>query len=778
HYQWRENTGSGAVPIPGANSTNLVVDTSDTFGTWIYDLVVTNNLGSTTSAPVTLVVLEANPPVVTADITPRPVTRYQGQEVTFTAAFDGTQPITYQWRNFNGDIPGATNTTLTLTNLQLSDTEEYWLVASNAVGTAETSVSSLTVLLAPPPPAPGTFGHAIRTNGPMAYWRLNDPAGTELLHDSAGTHNQLNQNVTLGVPGLRAPAYPGFPADNTASSFTGNSAATGTASLNGLSSFTVMGWFNPGGANGPFAGLFGQNDLFEVGYSDGAGVNLWIQLNGIWTNPRTGTNSFEVGQWYFVAIVADGTSVDVYVNGVQRAHETGGAPSATSGFGFNIGGGGIFGSSGDYFNGLIEDVAIFDRAFSQAQIQDLYGVGVGLVAPTILVQPTSQRLYFGRTARFTASGLGGTQPLAYQWQHTGVNLNNGGNISGATSPSLMINNAGAGNVGDYRLIVSNAAGATTSSVVSLTLVQPGTPYETTSIALNPLAYWRLNDLADPASGSALAADYWGGFAGTYGATAQSGFNGIAGPRPVAGFNAFEASNTAAQFAGGTPDSYVAVPALNLNTNAVSFTMWIHPNGAQPDYAGLFFTRSGTSGGVGYGGDFSGNRGQLGYTWNNNTTWEFQSGLMVLEGKWSFAAVVIEATQARLYLFYKDANGADVLLSTNNPIAHTSEAWNGDARIGRDPGHDDRIFNGIIDEVAVFNRALTPTQVLNLYQAGDTPAVRLTIERAAPNLRLSWPQGTLQEALSVSGPWTNNPASSPYVFPPAGLQKFYRVLVSP
>jgi hypothetical protein len=778
HYQWREDTGFGPVSIPGANNTNLVVDTSGTFGSWSYDLVVTNNQGSVTSAPVTLTVLEANPPVVTADISPSPAMRYEGQEVTFTAAFDGTQPITYQWRNFNGDIPSATNTTLTLTNLQLSDTEDYWLVASNPVGTAQTSVSSLTVLQAPPPPAPGTFAHAVRTNGPIAYWRLNDPAGTQLIHDSAGTHNQLNQNITLAVPGLQAPAYPGFPSDNTAASFSGSSAATGTASLNGLSAFTVMGWFNPGGPNGPYAGLFGQNDLLEVGYSDGAGVNLWVQLNGIWTTPRTGTNGFEIGQWYFVAIVANGTSVDIYINGVQRAHETGGAPSATSGFGFNIGGGGIFGTSGDNFNGLIEDVAIFDKALSQERIQDLYSVAVGLVAPSILVQPTSQALYFGRTARFTVGGIGGTQPRTYQWQHGGANLNNGGNISGATSPSLTINNAGAANVGNYQLIVSNAAGSISSSVISLTLVQPATPYESTSMSLNPLTYWRLNDLSDPASGNALAADYWGGFAGTYGITAQNGFNGIMGPRPSAGFNAFEASNTAAQFMGGTPDSFVSVPALNLNTNEVTFTMWIHPNGTPPDYAGLFFTRSGTQGGVGYGGDFSGNRGQLAYTWNNNTTWEFQSGLIVPEGKWSFVAVVIKADEARLYLYYKDANGADVLLSTNNPIAHISEAWNGTATIGRDPGHDNRVFGGVIDEVAVFNRALTPTQVLNLYQAGDTPGVRLTIEGAAPNLRLSWPQGTLQEALSVTGPWTNNPASSPYVFPPAGLQKFYRVRVSP
>jgi hypothetical protein len=55
-------------------------------------------------------------------------------------------------------------------------------------------------------------------------------------------------------------------------------------------------------------------------------------------------------------------------------------------------------------------------------------------------------------------------------------------------------------------------------------------------------------------------------------------------------------------------------------------------------------------------------------------------------------------------------------------------------------------------------------------------VSLTIEKAGSSVRLTWPQGTLLEAPSVTGPWTTNSASSPYTnSSPTGV-KFYRVIV--
>jgi hypothetical protein len=782
YYQWQWDDGFGYVDYFEGNDTNLFVDTTFLFGNYNFRVVLTNSSAAVTSAPVLLTVNMASAPIITMNTTPSSATRFTGQDVTFAASFDGTRPITYQWRKGSAPIPGATNTTLTLTDLRLSDAGSYSLFASNSVGTMSSADASLTVLTAPPPPEPGTYAYAVFTNDLVAYWRFNDEVGAPLIYDSAGSYNAANNGVTLGEPGMRSPTYPGFPPDNTAGSFNGvgSVANSGASILNGLTTFTILAWMKPTGPNGGLTGLLGQNDVLEGIYSDANGLTVWIQLNGTWKNPSTGTNGFAIGDWHLIAIVADGTNAYTYVNGgPPRTIVSGGAPTATSGDPFNIGGPVIIGYPGENaFKGLIEDVAIFKKALSRAEIDQLYNLAAGGGPPVIVFQPLSQSLYTGRTARFTAGGIRGNPPLTYRWEHQGMPLSDGGNISGTQTPSLTISNISHEHAGSYQLFVSNDAGTTPSSVATLEVVDPtGTPYETTAIDLAPIAYWRLNDTENPASSNALAHDYIGGFAGVYGGAALNGFNGVAGPRPANHFNAFEPDNSALQSGGA--DSWVMVPGIGLNSATATFAAWIKPNGAQPEYAGLLMTRSGgTEAGIGYGGTFEvNNANQLIYTWNDNTTWTNQSGLFIPDNKWSFVAVTIEPGKATLYLHYKDANTNDVLLSATNAIPHISESWNGPARIGGDPGHDSRTFNGVIDEVAIFNYALSPAQVLNLYR-GLSP-VALAIQRSGQNLILSWPQGTLQQADSLTGSWSAVSGAAPpshTLVNPVG-NKFYRVRVS-
>ena len=76
-----------------------------------------------------------------------------GSQVTFTAAFTGVAPLSYQWKRISGgatnNVAGATNTTLTLSNLQLTNSASYQLQASNAYGVAASTLSALTVSSVP-----------------------------------------------------------------------------------------------------------------------------------------------------------------------------------------------------------------------------------------------------------------------------------------------------------------------------------------------------------------------------------------------------------------------------------------------------------------------------------------------------------------------------------------------------------------------------------------------------------------------------------------------------
>ncbi|HLH54538.1 MAG TPA: immunoglobulin domain-containing protein [Verrucomicrobiae bacterium] len=91
-----------------------------------------------------------------------------------------------------------------------------------------------------------------------------------------------------------------------------------------------------------------------------------------------------------------------------------------------------------------------------------------LVAPSITVQPADQSVLAGSSATFQVSATG-TAPLAYQW------LYNGNGIAGAGSASLVLPNVQPSQAGAYSVIITNFAGAITSSVAQLSVQVPFTP---------------------------------------------------------------------------------------------------------------------------------------------------------------------------------------------------------------------------------------------------------------------------------------------------------------
>ena len=98
------------------------------------------------------------------------------------------KPVYFQW-SFNGvDLTGATNQSLTLTNVQPADQGSYKVLVSNARGSTPSTAAYLTVqsLIAPSIPGPPqsqtvlagatvTFGVTAEGSRPLRYqWRYND----------------------------------------------------------------------------------------------------------------------------------------------------------------------------------------------------------------------------------------------------------------------------------------------------------------------------------------------------------------------------------------------------------------------------------------------------------------------------------------------------------------------------------------------------------------------------------------------------------------------------
>jgi hypothetical protein len=722
---------------------------------------------------------------------PQSLALFAGRPATFSITASGDQPLTYQWRtngvnlSNGGTVSGANTPTLSISSVGLSDAANYDVVVGNLVGPITSSVVSLTVIVSNNVPTP--YEAKLRAANPIAYWRLNETNGSPYSYDYWGGIIATNENVNLGVPGPVPPDYTGLESTNTGGSYDGftSDTATSVSLMNNRSQFTIFGWFNAAGTIGTRVGLFGQNDVCEFGFH-GLGPDGQAQL-GIWTPSAAAflnqSTNVIPGVWYLVACVGTGTNVNLYLvstnggGGFQVAQATTSGTTTNYGvssFPFRIGGGGILDPTGNYFTGLIDEVAVFNRALSASELSDIFGAALlgGDLPPSITLQPTSATLYAGRTEVLSVSAVG-TSPT-YIWRKNGVPFSDGGNVIGTTTPTVTITNIGSANAGSYDVVITNRVGSVTSVVAVVTVITPvPNSYESAVIAGNPFAYYRLNETNDPSSGTAPAFDFWGGHSGLYAVAAQNGFNGIAGPRPPT-YNGFDSGNFAMQTFPDTANSYATAPVGSVGTNTVTFTAWLYPTGPQPVWAGLLVNRGG-----GVSGGFNMNDQQmLGYTWNNNNanTWGFASGLVVPSNQWSFVAVSIGPSNAVLYLI-----NANTLASATNTVTHTSDVFGNNWRIGHDAqdgaAATTRVFNGIMDEVALYLRTLSLSEIEQLYVAGGFPLpVTLTIQPAGPGVIVTWPQGTLMEATNVLGPWKTNNASSPYTNSASGDNKFYRVIV--
>lgn len=94
-------------------------------------------------------------------------------------------------------------------------------------------------------------------------------------------------------------------------------------------------------------------------------------------------------------------------------------------------------------------------------------VNPATTAPSISSQPASLTVTVGSSATFSVTATG-TNPLTYQWQKGGVA------IAGATSPSYTIASAQSTDAGTFTCVVTNSAGAVTSSAATLTVTAVAT----------------------------------------------------------------------------------------------------------------------------------------------------------------------------------------------------------------------------------------------------------------------------------------------------------------
>jgi formylglycine-generating enzyme required for sulfatase activity len=125
-YQWRKN---GAT-IAGATLATYGITSAQAPDTGAYSVVLTNTLGSDTSANAILA-LSFAPVILTQPLSHR---ARIGQSVTFVVKAAGNPAPTYQWKLNGVAVAGATDTLYAVRSAWVVDTGKYTVTLTNSVG--------------------------------------------------------------------------------------------------------------------------------------------------------------------------------------------------------------------------------------------------------------------------------------------------------------------------------------------------------------------------------------------------------------------------------------------------------------------------------------------------------------------------------------------------------------------------------------------------------------------------------------------------------------------
>ncbi len=381
-------------------------------------------------------------------------------------------------------------------------------------------------------------------------------------------------------------------------------------------------------------------------------------------------------------------------------------------------------------------------------VNTITGLNVGLA-------PASVAIYAGQTFTYSAAASG-TVPFHYQWFQEASPIPNATNASysavaslGSTIYSCTVTNA-------YNGYSSTNAGPVTLIGVAM----PTNLYQAAVLGKQPVAYWQLTEVPDNGSGNngTIAYDYVGGHNGAYSNVVLGlpGFSSLSSTDKAVQFGSFAASNS---YAGEIDQSSSGMGNVNFATpsggNAeLSVEAWILVTNTTETAGAGIVTKGYGNGGEQF--DLDYNSGFRFFVRDaSGSVHAAASAVTLVANNWYHLVGVWDGANGTTYLYI---NGVTNVVSTGTPAgvgllttATTNTVLPGAALVSigarasaQSVNNYDLQFKGRIDDVAIYNYVLTPTQVRADYVAGVKNAVfsasptNILFSVAGTNLTLAWP----------------------------------------